>query len=76
MNTAAAEEAHLTGLDALERQGIALLDAGANPARMAAALLGVVCRLQLEGRFTSVDFSALENAVEQIVTAQEAEQKR
>jgi hypothetical protein len=70
---AAAEEAHLTGLDALERQGIELLDEGANPAKMAGALLAVVCRLQLEGRFASVDFSALENAVEQVVAAQEDE---
>lgn len=73
---AAALAAHLDRFDGMERHGAALLDAGVNPAKLASALQNVVLRLQCEGRFMDVDVARLEDAVEQIVKAQEAEQGR
>jgi hypothetical protein len=63
--------AHLTTIEAVERQGVALLDAGANPARMASGLYAVLTRLQVEGRFLGVDVAKLEDVWSQIVRAQE-----
>jgi hypothetical protein len=71
ITTGAAEAATLDTIEEMERRGVALLDAGANPAKLAAALQCVVLRLQLEGRFGSVDTARLEDLVEAIATAQE-----
>jgi hypothetical protein len=60
----------------MEARGARLLDAGASPAGLGADLLCVLLRLQCEGRFTHVDAAALEDVLEQIVAAHEAEQKR
>jgi hypothetical protein len=71
---AAALERHLATFDEMEARGARLLDAGVNPAKFARDLLCVLLRLQCEGRFMDVDVARLEDAVEQIVKAQEAEQ--
>jgi hypothetical protein len=71
--TAAETEDFLRCFDIVEREGARLLDEGANPAVLAANLYAVVTRLQCEGRFGNVDVAMIENAVEQIATAIEAE---
>lgn len=62
--------------EAMERFGARLLDAGINPARLAASLQCIVLRLQVEGRFRDVDMDKLEDVLGEIVAAQEAEEKR
>lgn len=68
--------AYHTTFDTMERHGAMLLDAGINPAKLAISLQCMVLRLQVEGRFQDVDVAALEDALEQIVAAQEAEDGR
>lgn len=65
--------AHLATLDRMERDGARLLDAGANPAKMAADLLCVILRLQCESRWDHVRVNLLEEVLGDIVDAQEDE---
>jgi len=61
---------HLQQLEDIEHRGIELLDAGANPAKMAADLLAVLTRLMLEGRFTQVDIARVEDVLGDVAEAQ------